>query len=300
MADMIASPRLKIRSIRKFGKQGWLRRARVALLLMLLAITQLAAAGTQPASAGERRPYEVTILPGWRTAQGTHLAAIDITLADGWKTYWRVPGEAGIPPSFRWDWLDNVAGVEIVWPKPTRFAVSGLESIGYKHRLVLPLRITPKDPARPMRLEGELDFGVCHDVCIPARERVTLTLPADARTPDPTIRAALADRLPVRSGTKAGAPPLARCTIRPRDGGFTVTARVKGTPPPSPGARAIIELPGEDLWVRKIDMATAADGFAARAEIDDYSDNATAIAREDIRITLLDGPASYEIRGCAP
>ncbi len=260
---------------------------RAIALLALLALPGVAL-------PSEHAPYRLELREGWHRADGRHVAAIDIRLAEGWKTYWRVPGAAGIPPAFRWRRRENVARIEIAWPRPRPFVVSGLESIGYKHRLVLPLIVTPKDPSKPVRLEGEIDFGVCSDVCVPAREKIRLLLSPRRGRPDPVIAAALDERLPEASSARA------RCTIRPREGGFAVTARITGTARPSRKARAIVELPGDDLWVRSVAMQPEADGFSAAAEIDDYGDGNTAIAREDIRITLLDGAASYEIRGCAP
>ncbi len=263
-----------------------LRGLTIALLALL--------APSEGTMASEDGPYRLEVREGWHRTDGRHVAAIDIRLAEGWKTYWRVPGAAGIPPSFRWRRRENVARIEIAWPRPRPFVVSGLESIGYKHRLVLPLIVTPENPSKPVRLEGEIDFGVCSDVCVPAREKIALLLSPDRRSPDPVIAAALEERLPVAPSVRA------RCTIRPRKGGFAVTARISGTAPPSREAKAVVELPGDDLWVRSVTMRPEADGFSAAAEIDDYGDGNTAIARRDIRITLLDGAASYEVRGCAP
>ena len=61
----------------------------------------------------------------------------------GWKTYWRMPGDAGIPPQFDWSGSQNVKSVEVLWPAPQRFIDSGGETVGYKDRVVFPLRIVP-------------------------------------------------------------------------------------------------------------------------------------------------------------
>ena len=81
------------------------------------------------------------VLPGWRAADGTHMAALHLELADGWKTYWRSPGDVGIPPRFDWRGSRNVAGVEIMWPTPRITVDHGMYTVGYSNQLVLPMQL---------------------------------------------------------------------------------------------------------------------------------------------------------------
>jgi DsbC/DsbD-like thiol-disulfide interchange protein len=101
-------------------------------------------------------------------ASGIYDGGLDIRLDDGWKTYWRMPGDAGIPPQFNWSGSTNVKKVDVLWPAPQRFNDRGGETVGYKNRVVFPLRIEPIDAAADVKLELSLFFGVCEDVCIPA------------------------------------------------------------------------------------------------------------------------------------
>ncbi|MEJ6478965.1 MAG: protein-disulfide reductase DsbD family protein, partial [Octadecabacter sp.] len=71
------------------------------------------------------------ILPGWRTDRGTHMVAVRISLAPGWKTYWRAPGDAGIPPQFQWDGSQNINAAQFHWPIPEVMNQNGMRSIGY-------------------------------------------------------------------------------------------------------------------------------------------------------------------------
>ena len=87
---------------------------------------------------------------GWRLPGGTQMAALHLTLAPGWKTYWRAPGEGGIPPSFDWAGSENIARVAFHWPKPQVFDINGVRVIGYRDELVLPMEFTAADPSRPM------------------------------------------------------------------------------------------------------------------------------------------------------
>lgn len=111
-------------------------------------------------------------------SEGTgRLAGLVIRLDPGFKTYWRHPGESGLPPAFDWSGSTNVAGVDVLWPAPTRLPDPGGISYGYRDGVVLPLRVTPRDPDAPVRLALKLDYGVCKDICIPARAELAIKLP---------------------------------------------------------------------------------------------------------------------------
>src|SRR5229473_7347026 len=52
-------------------------------------------------------------------------AGVEIQLGPGWKTYWRYPGDSGVPPRFRFDRSDNVETVAVLWPAPHGFSDDG-------------------------------------------------------------------------------------------------------------------------------------------------------------------------------
>ncbi|MGB3147735.1 MAG: protein-disulfide reductase DsbD domain-containing protein, partial [Paracoccaceae bacterium] len=68
---------------------------------------------------------------GWQTPQGTYMTALQLTMAPGWKTYWRAPGDAGIPPEFTWKGSDNIGAVAFHWPRPEVVVVGGYRTIAY-------------------------------------------------------------------------------------------------------------------------------------------------------------------------
>ena len=141
-----------------------------ALALLTMAASPAVAQSAVTAVTG------VDLLSGWRQADGTRVAALDIRLAPGWHTYWRVAGQAGIPPRFDWSGSENLASVSYEWPRPVIFENAGLQSFGFADRLVLPLRLRPVDAAAPIQLALDLDFGVCDDICIPAEAVLVATL----------------------------------------------------------------------------------------------------------------------------
>lgn len=111
------------------------------------------------------------------------VAGIEISLEAGWKTYWRSPGE-GIPPSFSWDESANLKAVQVLWPAPVRFAEAEGVSIGYKGRVVLPVLITPDNPAKPVSLSLSVAYGVCKDICMPVEAQLSLDMDAPVRKRD--------------------------------------------------------------------------------------------------------------------
>ncbi|MFU8777594.1 MAG: protein-disulfide reductase DsbD domain-containing protein, partial [Roseovarius sp.] len=118
----------------------------------------------------------VSILNGWQMADGSHMAALKFELAEGWKTYWRAPGEAGIPPQFDWRGSGNLAQAAPEWPTPKQTVTNGMRTIGYEHVLVLPLRVTPERAGQPVTLSVDMEIGVCSDICVPVSLTVTQAL----------------------------------------------------------------------------------------------------------------------------
>jgi len=121
------------------------------------------------------------------------LAGFEIALAPGAITYWRDPGDAGLPPTLDFSGSDNVASVEPEFPAPKRIKeADGGDAFGYEGGVVFPLRVKLRDPAKPATLKLNADFAVCEKVCLPAKAHLTLELPTGAASPYAgALRAAL-------------------------------------------------------------------------------------------------------------
>ena len=125
-------------------------------------------------------------------------AGIEIRLDPGWKTYWRYPGDSGVPPTLDFSGSENVKSVSTLWPAPERFADgAGGYSIGYHGDVVLPLQIVPNDAAKPSLLHVKLGYAVCGKLCVPAEAQLALTLSGKPGTEEPALSAAEA-RVPRR------------------------------------------------------------------------------------------------------
>ena len=256
-----------------------------------LALPALPAAAAGPLD----QVVEASLLPGWRTADGRHMAALRIRLEPGWKTYWRAPGDVGIPPEFDWRASGNLAGAEITWPTPHRFDQGGVTTIGYKDEVILPISFTPAREGQDIALRGTLDMGVCSDVCVPISLNVSAELPRDATSPDPRIAAALAAR--PFTAQEAGAHGL-HCTITPgADGALALRAEV--TLPGTGGAEmAVIETDNPQVWVAPARTQRVGDRLIAETELVHVDGRAFALDRSGLRLTVLGGSQAVDFQGC--
>lgn len=132
------------------------------------------------AALAAEQPYRATFIGDAFTGNGW-LTGVRIELKDGWKTYWRMPGEAGIPPQFTWK-TSVPAHIEVQYPLPGRFADASGETVGYKHEVVFPV-IVNTDMASGVKLDLDLFFAVCQDICIPAQAKLSVDLGTAMRDP---------------------------------------------------------------------------------------------------------------------
>ena len=248
-----------------------------------------------PGFAGDFDPVTAQVLQGWDLPDGRRVAAIQLTLEPGWKTYWRAPGDAGIPPHFDWSRARNIAGVDISWPTPTVYSENGMRSLGYSGQVVLPMHITPKRAGAPMRLRTEMSIGVCAEVCVPHTLHVDTMLDAADLSPTPAIVAALAD-LPY-AADEAGVTGAA-CRVAPTDHGLSIEARV--TLPHTGGTEVAVIEPGTPgVWVSEARTTRQGDTVVAVSEMIHPNGGAFSIDRSNVRITILGGNYAVDVQGCA-
>ena len=107
---------------------------------------------------------------------------LEFKLIPGWKIYWRSPGDAGYPPRINWAGSENLESVAVRWPAPHRFSVLGLETLGYKGEVVLPLDAVLFEPGKPLKLQANVQFLTCDEICVPYEAHVALDLPPGAQT----------------------------------------------------------------------------------------------------------------------
>jgi DsbC/DsbD-like thiol-disulfide interchange protein len=237
----------------------------------------------------------VSILPGWQMADGSHVAALKFELADGWKTYWRAPGEAGIPPQFDWRGSRNLTRAEIEWPTPKQTVTNGMRTIGYEHVLVLPVRLTPERAGQPITLSVDMEIGVCSDICVPVSVAVSQSLDVSEHRPDPQIAAALAAR--PYSQAEAGVGRVV-CKVSPIAGGGVHLVAEVDVAAMGSQEMVVVETGNPALWVTQAESVRQGNRLRVEAEIFHGEGRGFMIDRSGLRLTILSTGDAVDIRGC--
>ena len=117
-------------------------------------------------------------------------AGVEIKMLPGWHTYWRYPGNSGVPPRLSFAGSDNVASVKVLYPAPHAFTDETGTTIGYKGNVILPLRVIPRQPGKPVTLRGKIDYAVCEKLCVPVEAKVELMLSPNSGADNAALAAA--------------------------------------------------------------------------------------------------------------
>ena len=167
-------------------------RVTIGFAAALLASSITVEVHAQDASPWQKDGHSaVRLLAGSRSG-AVLLGGIAFQLQPGWKTYWRTPGDSGVPPRFDFSKSDNVEAVTILWPAPKKFddGAGGI-SLGYHDQVVLPLRIVAKNVDKPVTLRAAINYAVCEKLCIPVEANAELAFNSVASTEDSALFAAL-------------------------------------------------------------------------------------------------------------
>lgn len=277
---------------------GRLARAACATTAGLAAAMAFLLVQAPRAQAGEAAPValqgaEVRLMAGSITGD-TAAAGLEIRLAPHWKTYWRYPGDAGVPLQISWAGSYNVLGVEMAWPAPRRFSDgSGTFSIGYKGTVLFPLTVTLANPKEPARLHLMVDFAVCEALCLPAQAEFSLVLDGhDAQKADAAIAQGRAS-VPVAAapgGAQAPAVTAVSVDHSKSPAELVVEARVA-----NPMADLFVEGPTAS-WALPLPKKTALPGGQARFTVPlDGAPPGAAFEGTKLTFTLVDLPKAIQV-----
>ena len=232
----------------------------------------------------------VRLLAGSRSG-AVLLGGIAIQLQPGWHTYWRTPGDSGVPPRFDFSKSENVEAVTVMWPAPMKFDDgAGGTSLGYIQQVVLPLRIVAKNADKPLTLRAEINYAVCEKLCIPVDASAELAFASVASTEDGALSAAL-DTVP-KPATIGDPNPLTIRDVK-RDGKSNVLVDV--TAPESKNLSLFVEGPTPDwaLPVPKL-LEHGPPGVKRFSfELDGLPPGANADGAA-LKLTLVGGERAYE------
>ncbi len=238
----------------------------------------------------------LTLLPGWLRNDGFYVAAVQIELAPGWKTYWRSPGSNGIPPIFDWAGSENLAQVGYFWPSPRLLDADGILTIGYEDRLLLPVLLKLDQQDAPVSLRLNLDYGVCDDVCLPARDDAVLTADVGSVHNKDAIEAAISQRS--KPATNFGLT-ASECRLTPDGDSFLLDARFDFDGDLAAHRLVIVETGSDLIWASDTDQDHQGRMLQVEADLHYFGEGAMTLDRSALRFTLLNDGESVEIRGCS-
>ncbi len=254
-------------------------------------------------SAAGKKPARVEVLAGWRkqTEDGfRHYIGLKIELQDGWKTYWRSPGETGLPPSFNWISASNAATPIVHFPQPKLLIdeSSGATILGYEHSVVFPIEIPVREPASHASIAGQMDYGVCREVCLPESFRFSAELPASDIVSIDEIVAALNAAPKQINAAEAGLKFL--CALRPlKDNAFSVSAQLGAGVSDTESVAAVFEYPDPLVWFSDPVSGVSSDRLMQfDSTMVYFGDHLPAFDRSQLSLTIVTPDAATSFTGC--
>jgi DsbC/DsbD-like thiol-disulfide interchange protein len=266
-------------------------RAALGATAILSVACAASAVRAEDASPWQRDAHSaVRLLAGSRSGT-VLLGGVAIQLQPGWHTYWRTPGDSGVPPRFDFSKSDNVEAVTVLWPAPRKFDDgAGGTSLGYVKQIVLPLRIVAKNADKPVTLRASINYAVCEKICIPVDADAELAFASVASTEDGTLSDALNA---VPKPANVGDPnPLTVLDVK-RDGKTNVLVDVAA--PDTNGLSLFVEGPTPDwaLPVPKLVEHGPAGIKRFTFELDGLPPGTSADGAA-LKLTLVGGDRAYE------
>jgi DsbC/DsbD-like thiol-disulfide interchange protein len=259
-----------------------LRPFSAGIFLILSVVSALGQTLPRASSAQELHSH-VRLLSGGPMGE-SWLAGIEIALDSGFKTYWRNPGDSGLPPRFDWTGSKNVAHIDIRWPAPSRHEDAAGVAHVYSHKVVLPVLVRVAEAGKPVELVLSVDYGICRDICIPAHAELSLALQGQG-SDRAAIEAALA-KVPRAQplGEPAELSVLSAKALAGDKPGLTVAVRA-----PS-GAKPALFAEGPENWYVSTSLPDGENRFTVT--VDEKPKDASGPA--SLLLTLVAGDRAIE------
>lgn len=259
-----------------------------------LALTLAGAARAADASAWSQdsRSAMRLIAGGNKSGEAPLRAGIEIKMQPGWHTYWRYPGDSGVPPRFDFSGSDNLKTAKVLYPAPRLHNDGGGRSLGYENSVIFPVHVTPKQPGKPVTLRVKLDYAVCEKLCVPAEGRAELSVSDGDGAPDGALNAAEALVPKPVAATEIG------LTARRVNGGTKPLVIVDLAAPSGRAVGLFVEGPTPD-WALPIPQPVpgAAPGHQQFGfELDGLPPGVDPKAPLELTFTVAEGDRAYEVR----
>jgi len=219
-------------------------------------------------------------------------AGIEIKMQPGWKTYWRYPGDSGVPPQFDFSGSENLKAATVLYPVPHLFTDETGQTLGYKERVILPLVVLPQQPGKPVRLHLKIAYAVCEKLCVPAEGRAELTLGPGNGASNPELATAEA-RIPKQlTAAQAG------LTARRNTSGPKPMVAVDVAAPAGQPVALFVEGPTPQwaLPIPKPANATQAGRAQFSFELDGLPPGVDPKGKFDLTFTVVTGEHAVEVK----
>lgn len=220
---------------------------------------------------------------------------VEVRLKDKWKTYWRSPGDAGLPPVLDWTGSNNLKSATLAYPAPHRFTLFNHQTFGYKDQVVFPIRAAVTEPGRAFDLKAKFDILVCESICVPQNLDLTLRIPEGAA--DPGEEAQLINRfesqVPVASASSAMQIGEVRASEIGGKHYLEVTAFTKSEAFSAPDIVAEVE-PAAAFAAPEVSLSDGGHRATFNLPLTSELPPGTSLAGRGVTLTLIDGSHASE------
>ena len=254
---------------------------------IIIALSLLGALRTPAMAVELDQIVQVVLKKGWRKESGDHIAALQITLAPGWKTYWRQPGDTGIPPRFDFSGSENLTILDVIYPAPKITWQGNYRSFVYYENVIFPILIRP-EATETATLRGKIDIGVCKEICIPVSFEVNTTLTA-TNLEDTLIKSFLNAKPQVGFGKVI-------CEFKPVLHGMQISLYLNMAEPEI--QHAVIEVGDPKLSIGTPKISQEENQLKIVSNVLTPTGNSVSITRSDVVTTLFSAESVTEFTGC--
>lgn len=269
--------------------------------LFAAALGLLALAAATPAHAGatawEKHEFARARLVSAVSAVGELpelRLGLQIKLEPGWWTYWRSPGDAGLPVQVDWAGSENLAEASLLWPAPERHTLLGIETFGYQGEVLLPVMARPEKPGQPIKLRAAVDYLVCEKICVPAHAELALDLPAGAPTASPFVDLVDRWRAKVPGDGKAAGLAVERVSLIDGGTGAQLAVRVAAREPLT-APELIVEGPAGLRFARpRVELQSG--GAVLVSAVEAGKGTPDVVLRDGVTLTVIDGARALELK----
>ena len=215
---------------------------------------------------------------------------LEFELKDGWKIYWRNPGDAGYPPEINFGNNENLSEIKWFWPAPKRFIFQDMQNFGYEKKIIFPITATVKTTKEPLVLQANITALACKDICVPIDGDLNLTIPVG--NPVKTEHAASIYSFEKRVPTKATWPGFKILSVNANKNSILIKVKSK-----HPLIKPDVFIESENGFrFGKPEVSISNNRLNASFILSNDIPIDTNLAGIPITITVVDGKKSIEVR----